>query len=62
MPSHAVGSLWARPRNARQRLHELRKGRTPRAVARGGGEDDRQFQGLGRLASATTLCFNSPVE
>jgi hypothetical protein len=36
-------------RNDRQRLHELRKDRTPHAVARGRGEDDRQFQGLGRF-------------
>ena len=34
-------------RNAGQRLHEFRKGRTPHAVARGGGDDDRQLQGLG---------------
>ena len=36
-------------RNARQRLHEFRKGRTPHAVARGGCDDDRQLQGLGRF-------------
>ena len=30
--------------NARQRLDEFWKGRAPHAVARGGGNDDRQFQ------------------
>jgi hypothetical protein len=35
--------------NARQRLHQFRKGRAPHAVARGCGDDDRQCQGLGRL-------------
>jgi hypothetical protein len=49
-------------RNARQRLDEFWEGRAPRAVARGGGNDGRQFQRLGRFGQPDTLCFSSPVE